>query len=360
MAAARQPDGDRRRAHGRPAVREHGVSEPGRRCADLPRPGRLAGAVRLRRLARHKPYWSPRIGVNYDLSGNQSTQIRGGSGIFTGKPPYVWISNQIGNTGVLSGFIDNRNTSAFPFTPNPDRYKPAPTGGAASSYELDVTDADFRFPQTWRTNVGFDQRLPWGMIGTMDFIYNRDLNAPVYINANLPAPQSAFTGADTRPRWVATAAFPACATTGGQAGPCVTRLNNAPGNQITAAYVIKNQSENRSWNYSASLSKTGQQRLRVQGRVQLRRVREHGRAVVHGRQFVGVGEPDPLQPEQPGSGLLAELAGQAVVPADELFARATSASARRRSRCSTRAGTTATPATSSPATPTATRSPATT
>lgn len=201
------------------------------------------------------PYWSPRLGVNWDATGDQKTQVRGGTGIFTGKPPYVWISNQIGNTGVLSGFIDVRNTTAFPFTPDPDKYKPAATGGNAASYELDVTDNGFRFPQTWRTNVGVDRRLPWGLIATTDFIYNKDLNAPVYLNANLPAAQSAYTGADTRPRWVATSAYPACASAG-QAGPCVTRLNNSPGNQITAAYVIKNQSRNRSWNYSASLTKT--------------------------------------------------------------------------------------------------------
>ncbi len=201
------------------------------------------------------PYWSPRVGINYDVTGDQITQLRGGTGIFTGKPPYVWVSNQIGNTGVLSGFIDTRATTAYPFNPNPDRYKPAATGGNAASYELDVTDNGFRFPQTWRTNIGVDRRLPWGIIGTTDFIYNRDLNAPVYLNANLPAPQSSYTGADTRPRWVATAANPACASAG-QPGPCVTRLNNATGNQITAAYVIKNQSQNRSWNYSASLAKT--------------------------------------------------------------------------------------------------------
>ena len=64
-----------------------------------------------------------------------------------------------------------------------------PTGGAAASYELNVTDQSFRFPQTWRTNIGVDRRLPWGLVGTLDYIYNRDLNAPVYINANLPAAQ---------------------------------------------------------------------------------------------------------------------------------------------------------------------------
>jgi hypothetical protein len=202
-----------------------------------------------------KSYWSPRVGVNWDATGDGATQLRGGSGLFSGKPPYVWISNQVGNTGVLYGFTETRNTTGFGFNPNPDKYKPAPTGAAAASYELDVTDQGFRFPQTWRTNIGIDRRLGWGLIGTLDYIYNRDLNAPVYINANLPAAQSAFTGVDNRPRWVATTAFPACAANG-QAGPCVTRLNNAVGNQITNNYVIKNQNQNWSSNISGALSKT--------------------------------------------------------------------------------------------------------
>ena len=201
------------------------------------------------------PYWSPRVGFNWDTLSNGSMQVRGGTGLFTGKPPYVWISNQIGNTGVLYGFAQTNGTTAFPFNPNPDKYKPAATGGVAASYELDVTDQSFRFPQTWRTNAGVDRKLPWGLVGTVDYIYNRDLNDPVYINANLPAAESAYTGVDNRPRWVATPAFPTCASSG-QVGPCVTRLNNAVGNQVTAAYVIKNQSQNRSWNIAASVSKT--------------------------------------------------------------------------------------------------------
>ena len=61
------------------------------------------------------PYWSPRMGFNWDVLGDQSTQVRGGTGLFSGKPPYVWISNQIGNTGVLYGFSQTNNTTAFPF-----------------------------------------------------------------------------------------------------------------------------------------------------------------------------------------------------------------------------------------------------
>ena len=66
----------------------------------------------------------------------------------------------------------------FRSTRIPDKYKPAATGGVAASYELDVTDQSFRFPQTWRTNIGVDRRLPWGLVGTLDYIYNRDINAP--------------------------------------------------------------------------------------------------------------------------------------------------------------------------------------
>ena len=209
------------------------------------------------------PYWSPRVGFNWDALSNGTTQIRGGTGVFTGKPPYVWISNQIGNTGVLYGFQSVSNTTAFGFNPNPDRYKPAPTGAAAASYELDVTDQGFRFPQTWRTSLGVDRKLPWGLTGTVDYAYNRDLNAPVYLNANLPAADTAYTGVDARPRW-ATLSGPtqgSCGATGNAVtaanptGACFQRINNAIGNQVTAAYVIKNQSQNRSWNIATSVTK---------------------------------------------------------------------------------------------------------
>jgi hypothetical protein len=201
-----------------------------------------------------KPLWSPRAGFNWDITNDQRTQLRGGSGIFTGKPAYVWISNQIGNTGVLTGFIQDDNLlvgNSRPFNPNPDFYKPKNvTGQPATSVDLAVTDPDFKFPQIWRSNIAVDRRLPWGLVGTGEFIYNRDVNGVYYINANLPAAQSAFTGADPRPRWVGAV----CAASG-QVGPCVNRINNAVGNQITNAIVLKNQNVGRSWNIAGSVSK---------------------------------------------------------------------------------------------------------
>ena len=182
--------------------------------------------------------WSPRVGFNIDVSENRTTQLRGGTGIFTGKPLFVWISNQIGNTGVLTGFIENIGATNRPFNPDPNAYKPTDvTGAPATSYELALTDENFKFPQVWRSNIAVDRRLPWGLAGTAEFLYNRDVNGVYYINANLPAAQAAFTGADTRPRWT------------------TNRINNVTGNAVSNATVMKNQDVGNSWNTVFSLNK---------------------------------------------------------------------------------------------------------
>jgi outer membrane receptor protein involved in Fe transport len=181
-----------------------------------------------------KLLWSPRVGFNWDVAGNRQTQVRGGTGIFTGPPIYVWISNQIGNTGVLTGFEDLRNTKARPWNPSPDAYKPASvTGDPPASYQLALTDPDFKFPQVWRSNVAVDQRLPWDLVGTAELIYSRDVNGISYINANLPAAQATFAGADSRPRWTS------------------NRLNS----NVTDTIVLGNQNDGYSWHASASLQK---------------------------------------------------------------------------------------------------------
>ena len=184
------------------------------------------------------PLFSPRFGFNYDVGGRQNTQIRGGTGIFTGRPAYVWISNQVGNTGVLTGFISASNTTAYPFNPDPDHYKPAPTNQPAATFRLALTDPGFKFPQLWRSNIAIDQRLPWGITGTAEYLYSKDVNGIAYINANLPAPQTVFTGADGRPRW--------------------TPNNNKLYANVIDAIVLTNQGRGYSWSAAASLERAFQ------------------------------------------------------------------------------------------------------
>lgn len=193
--------------------------------------------------------WSPRMGFNWDVKGDRSLQVRGGSGIMSGPPLYVWISNQIGNTGVLTGFDDLRNTTARPFNPNPNAYKPTNvTGAPAATYELALTDKNFKFPQVWRTNIAVDRKLPWNMTGTAELLYNRDVNGVYYINANQTAPNSAFVGADNRPRWTTVSCnitLPQSATN------CANRIYG----NVANAVVLKNQDVGKSWHVSAALEK---------------------------------------------------------------------------------------------------------
>lgn len=180
--------------------------------------------------------WSPRVGFNYDLSqGSKTTQLRGGSGLFTGRPVFVWISNQIGNNGILTGFERLDRTTERPFNPDPDHYKPTNvTGQPASRYELALTEPDFKFPQIWRSNIAIDHQLPLGIIATAEFIYNKDVNGIAYYNANLSSPNTAYSGPDPRPRW--------------------TSGNRINGN-IDNAVTLSNQAIGNSWVGSFSLEK---------------------------------------------------------------------------------------------------------
>ncbi len=183
--------------------------------------------------------FSPRLGFNYDVGGQQKTQIRGGTGVFTGRPAYVWISNQVGNTGMLTGFISATNTTAFPFNPNPDAYKPATvTGAPAANFALALTDPNFKFPQLWRSNIAVDQGLPWGLTGTAELMYSKNVNGIAYINANLPAAQTRFTGPDARPRWTVPVGI-------------ASRIYQ----NVSNAIVLTNEGKGSSWNVAFSVER---------------------------------------------------------------------------------------------------------
>jgi hypothetical protein len=149
----------------------------------------------------------PRFGFNYDVKGKKKTQIRGGTGIFTGRPPYVFLSNQIGNNGVLTGFIDVSGTAAtnYGFTANPNQYFIPSTPTLPSTFDLALTNPNYKMPQVWKSNLAVDQKLPWlGLVASVELLYNQTLNAVHYYNANLDAPVGTLGGVDTRPRYAGT------------------------------------------------------------------------------------------------------------------------------------------------------------
>ena len=97
-------------------------------------------------------------------------QIRGGTGIFTGRLPFVWIGNQAANQG-------------------PD----------ASNFDLNATVDDFKWPQVWKTNVALDQLLPTNTLMTLEFLYGDNINDIFVRNPNLVVPVGTIPGPDGRP-----------------------------------------------------------------------------------------------------------------------------------------------------------------
>ncbi len=154
-----------------------------------------------------RPLWSPRIGVNWDVNGEGKTQVRGGTGVFSGRIPFVWLSNQVNGSGVVRGGVGFEGDEVadefgpnYVFDPNVTFGNPANPSQTLSN-ELNLTDREFKLPQVWRTNIGVDHELPFGITGTLDFIYSRDISTPIVYNPVLRAPDGTLNGPDQRPFW---------------------------------------------------------------------------------------------------------------------------------------------------------------
>lgn len=153
-----------------------------------------------REVASGNIMWSPRLGFNYDTElFGRLTQVRGGTGIFSGSPPYVWLSNQYSNTGADFARIDVTGDDTPQFSPDPNE-QPQPGDGSGlspvSTTEVNIMDKDFKFPQTWRNNIAVDHQLPWNLTLTLEGVYSKNVNDVVYENINL---ENRGTGPGGRP-----------------------------------------------------------------------------------------------------------------------------------------------------------------
>ncbi len=147
---------------------------------------------------------SPRLGFNYNVNGDETFQLRGGSGVFTGRFPFVWLGNQIAN----------------------------PNG-----YFLQAVDPDYKFPQVWRTNIGTDYKFENGLILTGDVSYSKDINGPQVQHWGLTPPSATLQGVDNRPVYANSDNLNFFGVTGGP-------------------FVMTNSDKGRIWNATIKAQKT--------------------------------------------------------------------------------------------------------
>ncbi len=151
---------------------------------------------------------SPRVGINWTLTNEQGkrTQVRGGIGLFTGRTPYVWMSNQYGNTGVdfTSLSVSYSSSNKIPFVSDALNQPTTITGGTTGRQTINVIDPDYKYPAILRMTAAIDRELGFlGLIGTGEFLYTKTLKDIVYKNLNyvptgtLPDGRSTFSKFDS-------------------------------------------------------------------------------------------------------------------------------------------------------------------
>ncbi|MCS3735574.1 TonB-dependent receptor [Mucilaginibacter dorajii] len=206
--------------------------------------------VDVSKLPKNRIQLSPRVGFNWDVNGDGSTQLRGGSGLFTGSVPFVWISNQASNNGLLFGSYTITKAATptngqLKFNPDVNANRPA-NGVANSSYELDVADPNLKYPKIWRTNLAVDQRLPGGVIATIEGAYTKDIRAIYHQNLVLSDGFTTLPGTEGQIRYTS-----ANTTVGTAANPTTAQNPN-----ITGLYYMRNTNKGFSYFLTGQLQKS--------------------------------------------------------------------------------------------------------
>ncbi|MEP5614071.1 MAG: TonB-dependent receptor [Cyclobacteriaceae bacterium] len=182
---------------------------------------------------------SPRFGFNYDVNGDQTTQLRGGLGIFTSRVPFVWPGAMYNNNGLTVGGFRARSSDGdvIDFSADPFGQPTIADFGGVDQLpqgQMDLFVENFKFPQVFRTSIAVDQVLPGGILGTAEVMYTKTINNVFYENVNLNKPTERFTGTpDFRYRFT----------------------NGSVDGTYSAIYLGSNTSDGHTVNISTTLSK---------------------------------------------------------------------------------------------------------
>ena len=197
---------------------------------------------------------SPRIGFNWDVFGDKSFKVRGGTGLFTGRLPLVFFTNMPTNSGMVQyqAQINAKNAAAKGFTMDEfaggvlrrtellDKLAQLgypmtidPTQGSIPS-SISAVDPDFKMPQVWKSSLAFDYSVPvsFPLSVTVEGIVNKTVNAASIRDWSMKDAGgfARFNGVDNRPIY-----------------PTNFR-------QGTKAFILENTSRGYGWSASATIN----------------------------------------------------------------------------------------------------------
>ena len=140
---------------------------------------------------------SPRLGFTWDLPGTADHQLRGGVGVFVGRPPLAWLQPALSNYGVgIATLTCSAEAGGDPpphFVPdyrNPPTACLGGTGLTTSPGDVNLLSPTLRMAEALRTSLAYDRRLPWGLFASGELLVSRYLSDFIWVNLNLEGPQT--------------------------------------------------------------------------------------------------------------------------------------------------------------------------
>lgn len=207
--------------------------------------------------------WSPRVGLNFDPTGDRKNQIRAVAGIFTGPPPLIMVGNSYANTGLGLVRLLCSGTGQVPAfvtdvsqLPRACAGQPTPLPGQAGTAGINITDENFKYPQNFTGSLGFDKQLPWQTIFTFEGLYRKAINGVLVVDRNILNPLTRASGGpitDRTGRWLYWA--DSLSITPG-ARRVITTIGRPAVSFSEGVIELTNQSKDYNWSVSGQLRKS--------------------------------------------------------------------------------------------------------
>ena len=138
--------------------------------------------------------WSPRVGFNWEPFADLRTRVRGGAGIFVGRPPLGWLLGPVRSNGVgvraltCNGPIGSGLVPKFVGDPALQP-QTCPDGRGFSNGPVALVDRDLRMAESFRTSLAIEHLLSWGGNASVEALYSKVRSDFLFVNADLKGPQ---------------------------------------------------------------------------------------------------------------------------------------------------------------------------
>ena len=167
---------------------------------------------------------SPRIGFIWDVKGDKSLKVRGGTGLFAGRLPLVFFTNMPTNAGLVQNSVQFRTSYKNGVPTGYDKRLDTFNGGMMTNVQdaikalglqaelnesnhvagskISGVDPNFKMPQIWKSSIALDWQLPvsFPLTLTGEFMFNKVVSGVTIDNINIDNTMSwkHFRGADNR------------------------------------------------------------------------------------------------------------------------------------------------------------------